>query len=255
MIRRLRSGALAVSALALAACVTARAPTFPPAAAADIGPKLNNYGQAVLPRGGLIVVEGDAVAYGLAPRSGPPGAPPRRSPATIAETLKKVLKDVTVETRAEPDRTLGEGVARSAGRPPANLLILSYATGDAAAHTSADAYAAALRKRIAQAHEKGAAVFLLTAPPVKDATLNVALEPYRVLMRQVGAEMGAEVFDAATVMARIGAKPAGVALSARAYRAIAGEMVPYIAIAPSPQTGQAGSGGRRTVRASAESAS
>lgn len=223
------------AAALLAACAPLRTSSFPPPSADEIGPKLDNYGEAVLPPNGLVVLEGDDLAYGADPKAGRAaqgGAPPRQSSASIGRTLQKVLgRRVKVETRASPGETISKGEARSADAPQGNLVILSYGYGDALAHTPAEVFGAALRQMIQAAHAQGAAVFLLVYPQLKDPTLNGEIEPYRAQMRQIGPETGAEVFEAAQDMTRVGAPPDGVALQPKAYQAIAGGMIPYIRIA------------------------
>ena len=255
-----------VLVLALAGCaLRPRSTNFAPVTAAEAGPELDNYGEAIVPARGLIVVQGDDVVYGTATRGGRAGingSAVKRTSTTITESMRRVLKGVRIVNRGYPGDSVLAGAKRWSGEPVGDLLILSYGFGDAKAKTPAAAYKAALGAMIRHAHAQGAAVFVVPSPPVTDLTLDRGLAPYAALAREAAAEEGAEVFEPFAEMTRVKAKQAkGAAQTSMTYIGVAGGLVQYIKVAPPasssqpPQTGQAGSGATRTVRVSAASAS
>ena len=256
---------LALAALVPAACAAPAAPShrYFRATADQIGPYANSYGEAVIPRHGLIVVQGDDLAYGLArTRSHHEinGADRGQASITISETLRKVVKGVQVENRGFPGDTAAAGRARWSGRPAGSLLILLYGQGDMHAHSPQADFGAAMAAMVKDAHAQGAAVFIVLPPPSSDPLTASELAPYRAIAGAVATGNGVEIFDVGAAMARILSPPLKtVAQRAAVYQAVAADMVPYIkvvdAAAPSPQTGQAGSGESRTVRVSAAKAS
>ena len=227
--------------------------------AAQVGPELNSYGEAVVPRHGLIVVQGDDLAYGLArgrSRHVINDAPAGQAGITISQALRKVVKGVKVDNRGYPGDTVAQSKARWAGSPLPNLLILAYGFGDVRAGTPIQAFSDTLGAMVQAAQAQGTAVFLIVPPAVTDPLMQSELEPYRTVERGVASVTGATVFDTSAAMVRIKLPFAkGAAQTAAVYQAIAADMIPYIKVAPAPQTGQAGSGDSRTVRDSAASAS
>ncbi len=225
----------------------------------QIGPELNSYGEAVVPRRGLVVVQGDDLAYGLATgrsRRIINGADAGQAAITISQALRKALPGVQVENRGYPGDTVQASAARWAGRPPGDLLILCYGYGDPRAHTPISDYDDALTRMIAAAHARGAAVFVVAPMPSSDPLIDYDLASYRDQLADVARRNGALVFYANDARGRIKApQPKHAAQSAAVYQAIAADMAAYIKVVASPQAGQAGSGGSRTVRVSPASAS
>ncbi len=213
--------------------------SFSPPTAAEVGPVLDNYGEAVIPDHGVIVVQGDDLVYGVSPRSRRPGlngSTVPRTESTITETLRRVLRRAVVVNRGYPGDSARDGALRWAGEPVGNLLILSYGFGDALSKTPVNAYADALTNMVQRAHAQGAAVFLIPSPPVADPKLNAAVEPYRVALRAVGAQQDAEVFEPQAQLTLFKTPLAkGVAQTPEVYRAIAGGLVPYIRIVRPPK--------------------
>ncbi len=257
--RRLPFAALALLGL-LAATGCAGRPVhryFQPTAD-QIGPNLNSYGEAVVPRHGLIVVQGDDFAYGLArgrSRHAINGAEEGQSAITISQALRKAVHGVQVENRGFPGDTVEASAARWAALSPGDLLVLSYGFGDQHAHTPIPAFDDALTRMIAAAHARGAAVFVVLPPPSSDPLIDSDLSAYRAALNGVAHQAGLLIFDASAAMNRIKAPPLKhPAQSAAVYQAVAADMVAYIKVV-SPQTGQAGSGDSRTVRVSPASAS
>jgi hypothetical protein len=235
---KLRIFALPVLLALLAACAHAPSPTggarYFQATADQIGPETNSYGEAVLPEHGLIVVQGDDLAYGV-------GRHPTahrindaeigQASLTISQSLRKVLgaRRVRIENRGFPGDSIADSAERWADMEPGNLLILAYGFGDLEAHTQAGVFQAKLRAMIKQARAQGAAVFVVTPPAVSDTLMNANLATYRVSAAVIGEREGAEVFSAAEAMAKAKEAPAkGAPQSARTYEAIAAAMVPYI---------------------------
>ncbi len=223
----------------------------------QIGPNLNSYGEAVVPRHGLIVVQGDDFAYGLArgrSRHVINGADEGQAAITISQTLRRALNGVKVENRGYPGDTVASSALRWANAPPANLTILSFSYGDEAAHTGLAEFRQAVSEMIQADQAHGGAVFAVLPPPSADLLRNGTQGAYRETFRAVATEHAVQVFDAFAAMQRLKipgvkttAQPAGV------YQGVAADMVLYIKVvnAPAPQTGQSGSGGSLTVRDSA----
>ncbi len=267
MLKRALLSALLPATLAASGCGLPRTAAYFHPSAADMGPMLDNYGEAIVPLHGLIVVQGDDLVYGTAAKRGRAainGAPEPRDPFSISESMRSVLHGVEIVNRGYPADSIVDGFERWAGSPKGDLLILSYGFGDVKAKTPLPTYQQTLQRMVRQAHAAGAAVFLLTTPAVADRRLSDALEPYRLAMRKIGAQEGAEVFEAWQDLDRAHIPfPKGVVQSRAMNVAIAGDLVAYIKVvaaplrpaAASPQSGQAGSGGSATMRTSADKAS
>jgi lysophospholipase L1-like esterase len=236
-----------ILSLGLSGCFTLRQGTFAAPTLAEVGPVLDNYGEAVVPAHGLIVARGDDLIYGVglrSRRSGANGSSVARTRVTVTETLRQALKRVTIVNEGYPGDTVISSAQRWADAPAANLLILSYGYGDAEAKTPLPDYESALRDMVRRAHARGAAVFLIPTPPMAvtptavgktprtpPALVNAAIEPYRAVMRMVGQEENAEVFEPQAEITRIKATPTRtIAQTPDIYQAIAAGLVPYIRI-------------------------
>ncbi len=262
---RLSFAALALLAsLASAGCAGRPAHRYFQPTPNQIGPEPNSYGEAVVPRHGLIVVQGDDLAYGLArgrSRHIINSAETGQSSVTISQTLRRALKDVRVENRGYPGDTVESSSARWRGLSPGNLLILCFGTGDLRASTPTGDFKSQLAALIAAAHAEGAAVFVVQPPGSADPIFNDAVNGYRDRAADAARENGALVFDTAAAMSRLKApRVKGVAQPAAYYQAVAADMIAYIKVAAetsgaSPQVGQTGSADSRTVRVSPASAS
>ncbi len=230
----------------------------------QIGPELNSYGEAVVPRHGLIVVQGDDLAYGLARRRSRHainGAQEGQASITISQTLRRALKGVDVQNRGYPGDTVQSSAARWRGLPPGDLLILCYGTGDLRANTPTSDFKAQLGAMISSAHAQGAAVFVVQPPGSADPIFDDAVNGYRDRAADAARDNGALVFDTTQAISRLKApRVKGVAQPAAYYQAVAADMVAYIKVVAgparaTPQTGQAGSADSRPVRVSPASPS
>jgi lysophospholipase L1-like esterase len=222
---------------ALTACAHGSMPTssryFQPTPD-QIGPEFNTYGEAVLPEHGLIVVQGDDLAYGvgLHPTNNRINdADVGQASLTISENLRHVLgaKRVRVENRGFPGDTVADSAERWADMGPGDLLILAYGFGDMKAHTSSTDFLNGLRAMVRKAHARGAAVFIVTAPQLADKFQDAKLNTYRDLANAIGEQEGAEVFSSIAAMTTAKETPAkGVPQKAKTYEVIAASMIPYI---------------------------
>jgi hypothetical protein len=227
---------LAAMAAVLAACAHGGATTsrYFKATPDQIGPEFNNYGEAVLPEQGLIVVQGDDLAYGV-------GVHPTRhrineaevgqASLTISQSLRHVLGDnrVRVENRGFPDDTVADSAKRWEGLEPGGLLVLAFGFGDMKAKTKLAVFVAELRDMIKTAHARGAAVFVVTPPALADVSMEAKLAPYRLWAEYAAGQEGAETFSAVAAMTTAKEKPAkGAPQTSRTYRTIAASMLPYI---------------------------
>jgi lysophospholipase L1-like esterase len=135
------------------------APTLRTGALDQVGPRLTNYGTAVVRPGAVITVWGDDF-------TGPsPDAPhPKGRTMTLARALAAAtgLKVIDHET---PGQTAAEGLAQLTAGDGGALLVLCYGYGDASLHTTG--FQAALDRMIRLAHERGEAVLLVTEPPLE----------------------------------------------------------------------------------------
>lgn len=226
---------LSLLATGLTACAHSQKPArfFQPSAA-QIGPEFNSYGEAVLPEQGLIVVQGDDMAYGV-------GVHPTRhrindaevgqASLTISQSLRHVLGDnrVRVENRGFPDDTVAESAQRWTGLEPGDLLVLAYGFGDMKAKTVPAAFADELRAMIRAAHARGAPVFVVSPPLLADPLMEAKLAPYRWWAETVAGQEGAELFLAVAAMTAAKEKPAkGAPQTSKTYQTIASSMIPYI---------------------------
>jgi hypothetical protein len=247
--------------IALAACARPPSGRYFQPTAAQIGPEPNSYGEAVIPRHGLVVVQGDDLAYGLArgrSRYRINDAEEGQARVTISETLRRAVKGVRIDNRGFPGDTVAASAERWAGAPHADLAILCFGYGDAAAHTPVEQFRNELRDLIADYHAAGTAVFLVTPPETTDVLAESVLNPYRGAMEQIGPATDAQVFKTNDAMSRIKVRPVkGIGQNPQVYQAVAADIGPYVKVidGPSQQAGQAGSGESRTVRTSADKAS
>jgi hypothetical protein len=226
--------ALAAPAL-LCGCFHA-APTLR-ATAAQIGPEPDNYGEAVIPSRGVIVLQGDDVIYGVVRHGRRPsinGADEKRGPFTLADGLHRQLRNVTIVDHGYPGDTVAKSAERWAGQPVGNLLILSFGYGDFRAKTPVAEFTAALTKLVRQAHAQGAAVFIVSTPPPTDVKL-AGVSDYRYAAQHVAAAEGVDFFDPGAALYKAQITPSKDENgSAAIYQAIAGAMVPYIQVVSEP---------------------
>ena len=163
-----------------------------------------------------------------------------------------------VENRGYPGDTVAQSLARWAGHPAPDLLIVALGYGDLAAHTPTQSFSDTLGPMVQAAQARGTSVFILVPPLLRTPVSNQAIEAYRTVERGVASVTGASDFEGSKAAARIKAPATeGAAQSPAVYQAMAADMTAYIKVVDraSPQTGQAGSGDSRTVRASAARAS
>ena len=227
----------------------------------QVGPYANSFGEAVVPRHGLIVVQGDSLAYGSARRRSSHainGADEGQAAVTISQSLRRVLRgQVMVENRGFPADTAATSATRWASGPKPDLAILCFGYSDMAAHTPPLTFGADLAQLIDQLHARGVAVFVVKPPSSADPLVQSELAPYAGTVQAAAMGHAAEVFDADVAMTRIKAAHAKTAAQQPdVYQAIAADILPYVKVVdPSPHVEQAGSGDSRTVRASAVSPS
>jgi len=208
------------------------------ATAAEIGPLPDNYSEAVIPRGGTIVLQGDDAIYGDF-RHGhrPPinGADEKRGSLTLADMLHRRVRHVTVIDHGFPGDTVAKSAERWAGQPMGDLLILSFGYGDYRAETDVSDFKAALTKLVREAQAQGAAVFIVTTPPATSKKLS-GLDEYRAAAIQVGTTEGVDVINAteALIKAKVPASKDEHGNS-MIYQTIGGAMVPYIQVVPQPK--------------------
>ena len=235
LMRSRRSPLVLASILALqllGGCAHREVRYFQPSAS-QIGPDPNSYGEVVVPLHGLIAVQGDGLAYGLArgrSRHEINGADRGQSSQTISQVLRRAIRGVEVENRGYPGDTLAQSKVRWSDSRRANLLILCFGFGDAAAHTPIDAFKSDLAQLIRAMRAQGTAVFVVTPPQLSDPLQDVDAAS------DVGQQEGAQVFYATASVHRL-SRPAGktIAQPAEVYQAIAGDMAPYIkVVGPSP---------------------
>lgn len=198
----------------------------------------------LLPKGAMIVAEGDSLTYGQDISSGGwagpiNGAGFRRSISPYPETLETDLDhQVHVENRGYPgDRSI-DGLARWQGRPSGDLVILLYGTNDCAnfghlpgGPLSVEAYRRNLRALIARHERAGAKVLLVTPPPLADPNLDRRLGSYRNAMRQVARETGTPLVEGPEALREIPHPwTDGVHLSPEGYRALARQIAARILV-------------------------
>jgi len=153
--------AIAISLLVgLSACAGLGLPPTPPklrtGALDQVGPRLTNYGTAVLMPGAVITVWGDDFTSASAE------APHHRGKAlTLAKALAAAT-GATVIDHASPGQTAAEGLAQLTAGDPGGLVVLCYGYGDATKQTKD--FKSSLDDMIRLAHSRGVAVLLVTEP-------------------------------------------------------------------------------------------
>lgn len=150
----------AALALSLTACAVQMHPTPAPklrtGAAEQIGPRLSNYGGAVIPQDGVISLWGDGF-------TGPDPLAPHtkgRAPSLAKDLI--VATGLKVEDHSQPGQTAAEGLESMADAPTGAVVILCYGYADAA--TDLAAFKASLAQMIRLAHRRGAPVLLVAEP-------------------------------------------------------------------------------------------
>ena len=159
MSRRVLSCAAAL-ALLLTGCAVQVHPTPAPklrtGSAEQIGPRLSNYGGAVIRPDGVISLWSDGF-------TGPDPLAPR--PKGRTPSLAKDLGEATglkVEDHGQPGQTAAQGLAAMADAPAGAVTILCYAYGDAASDLAA--FRTSLTQMIRLAHRRGAPVLIVAEP-------------------------------------------------------------------------------------------
>ena len=233
--RRMRKTAL-TAVVVLAVCVGGCAfrkpspiiPTLRSGSAEEVGPRLSNYSEATVPRNGLIVVRSDDFVGAPAPllkkKQKPIGS------INLADALSKA-SGLEVVDQSQPFETLENAAQRLKGAPVGNLVVISYGFGDAAAKSKAD-FRAALIAMIKDAHDRGAAVYLVVEPATA-LPLSAPVEAYRNIFRSVAAAEGAGLIDAPAILQKAGRGPSQTAIQTKAaVDIIAGNIATYIKVAP-----------------------
>jgi len=153
-------GLLVCLVAGLAACSTFAPPPAPPklrtGALDQVGPRLTNYGTAVLTPGAVVTVWGDDF-------TGPsPDAPhPSGKTVTLASALASA-SGLKVIDRARPGQTAAEGLAQLTAGDAGALVVLYYGYGDVSRETKD--FQPSLEAMVSLAHARGAAVLLVTEP-------------------------------------------------------------------------------------------
>ncbi len=198
--------------------------------AADVGPRLDNVSESTVPANGVIVVATDGFVSKADVAKTEHGKKPPPSVALAAALAKQT--GLTVVDEGRPAETLAAGADRIAASPPGNLLILCYGFGDAQAKTSPAQFQSTLERTIRHAHDRGAAVYVVTEPAtgLPDSPL---VEPFRTVIRNVGPSEGAGVIDAPPALAKATLGPSKTRTQPTAAVAlIAGLVAQYIKVSP-----------------------
>ena len=128
-----------ILALVLAGCALPKTAAYFHPSAADMGPSLDNYGEAIVPVHGLIVLQGDDFIYGSAERTRGRdpinGSQAPRGPVSLSEAMRTVLHGVQIENHGYAGDSIVDGFERWGGSPKGDLLVLSYGFGDVRAQT------------------------------------------------------------------------------------------------------------------------
>jgi len=180
----------------------------------QVGPRLTNYGEAVLPPSGVITVWSDDLTSAEA------GAPQAKGKVpSLADELAKAT-GLKVVDHSAPGQTAAEGLAALAAADAGNLVVICYGYGDAARKT-AD-FRASIDGLIRLAHTRGAPVIVLTEPlPIVPAlpavvpgekapkvnpvdaqrrTVSIQVKALQDIVRAAGPVDGAAVVDADPVL-------------------------------------------------------
>ena len=157
----------------LAGCSSFAPPPAPPKlrteAIDQVGPRLTNYGTAVLMPGAVVTVWGDDF-------TGPsPDAPhPKGKTITLATALASA-SGLKVIDHASPGQTAAEGLAQLTAADAGALVVICYGYGDASRQTKD--FQPSLDAMIRLAHSRGAPVLLVTEPPLAPPPAPAPLLP------------------------------------------------------------------------------
>ena len=235
--RLLNTRGLALAAVALslplAGCLhrpPERAPALKIGSAADVGPRLDNFSEVTIPADGVIVVAGDGFVRKADFTKGAKGKKPPPS-ISLADALAKATR-LKVIDESRPADTITAGADRVAAAAPGNLLVICYGFGDAQVKTGSAQFQTTLERMIRHAHERGAAVYVVTEPAtaLPDSGL---VEPFRAVARTVGPAEGAGVIDAPPALAKATLGPSKTRTQpVAAVELLAGLVAQYIKVSP-----------------------
>ena len=231
-IRGLALTVLALS-LPLAGCLhkpPEQAPMLKIGSAADVGPRLDNFSEVTIPADGSIVVAGDEFVRKADFFKAAKGKKPPPS-ISLADAIAKATK-LNIIDESRPADTIAAGAERVAAAAPGNLLVICYGFGDAQAKTAGPQFQSTLEGMIRHAHERGAAVYLVTEPAtaLPDSAL---VEPFRAIARTVGPLQGAGVIDAPPALVKATLGPSKTRTQpVAAVKIIAGLVAQYIKVSP-----------------------
>lgn len=167
-------------------------------------------GRLSVPRGGVILCEGDSITYGSQRWGGvlPPihGAQSWRIATPFPETLARALgEQVRVRNLGYPADTAARGMKRWESAPRADLAILMYGGNDANPRgwrttvpigQYRETLAALIRRHIS----RGAQVLVLGPPPAGTLYAEAAIAPYRAAAREVAEAEGVAFADTAAFL-------------------------------------------------------
>ncbi len=194
--------------IGLSGCGGLALPPAPPklrtGALDQVGPRVTNYGSAVVRPGATVTVWSDDFTAA-------PGAPPTKGKMlTLAKALARA-SGLTVIDHASAGQTAAEGLAQLTAGDAGALVVLCYGYGDAA-RQSKD-FKASLEAMIHLAHGRGVPVLLVTEPPTtvvpsrtptaKEKALQAIaaqVASLQEIVRQEAPAEGAGLVDSATVL-------------------------------------------------------
>ena len=221
---RLRDGGSAMAKVASAAPLQA-ASTLP----------------VVVPRGGIIVCEGDSLTYGYVATSpfGGGGQSYNQDPGAYPVVLQQRLGGgVKVLNRGVPGDTARLGLDRWQDVGSGDLAIIMYGDNDAGVRgqpaVSVAAYGVVLEALVRRRMNDGARVILLAPPPPSSRRSADQLGPYRDMVVVVGRRTGAPVLDAGALIKDVDPplQRDGLHLTSRANAALAEGLSRQVSVGP-----------------------
>jgi len=197
-----------------------------------------------VPPGSIVAFEGDSLTYGVdfSETNGKPpisGSVQPRSIVPFPEEVGRLLSNrVMIANRGYPGDRSVDGMTRWVAVPVAALVFVMYGTNDfgkcghrAEGNIDPLSFEADLREFVLRRKRAGSQVVLLTPPPIEDRDLDMGLENYRRIVRNVAKQEDTRIVETASLLREVTSKwTDGLHLSAASNRALAAGLAGMIEI-------------------------
>ncbi|TYL80173.1 SGNH/GDSL hydrolase family protein [Bradyrhizobium cytisi] len=207
-------------------------------------PSIACAAELLVPPGSIVAFEGDSLTYGIdfSETHGKPrinGSVQPRSLVPFPEEVARLLSGrVEILNRGYPGDRSVDGIKRWAEVPPASIVFIMYGTNDfgnfghrAEGSIDPHSFKANLRELVLRRKKAGSQIVLLTPPPLEDRDLDIGLEDYRRIVREVAKQENTRIVETAGLIKDVPSKwTDSTHLSAASNRALAAGLAAMIEI-------------------------